>query len=81
LCINNIQNYSEETQIFSNVFTEELIKEALDKKYDIIIEGTMRNPETPLKTAEQLKNAGFRGDRRSFCFYRDFRIQSLSGRS
>jgi adenylate kinase family enzyme len=57
---NNIQNYSKETQIFSNVFTEGLIKEALDKKYDIIIEGTMRNPETPLKTAEQLKNAGFR---------------------
>jgi predicted ABC-type ATPase len=57
---NNIQDYSKETQIFSNVFTEGFIKEALDKKYNIIIEGTMRNPETPLKTAEQLKNAGFR---------------------
>lgn len=44
----NIANYSKETQIFSNVFTEGFINEAIRNKYNVIIEGTMRNPETPL---------------------------------
>lgn len=56
----DIDNFSKETQLFSNVFTEGFIKEAIRKKYNVIIEGTMRNPATPLHTAEQLRNAGFR---------------------
>lgn len=49
--IKNSKTYSEKTQIFSNVFTENLIKEAIKNKYNIIVEGTMRNPQTPLNTA------------------------------
>lgn len=56
----DIENYSTKTQLFSNVFTEGLIQEAIKNKYDVIIEGTMRNPATPLKTAGELKKAGFR---------------------
>jgi Zeta toxin. len=37
-------NYSAKTQIYSNIFTEELIKEAAKNSYNIVIEGTMRNP-------------------------------------
>lgn len=49
--ISNIDLYSKETQIFSNVFTERLIQEAAKNKYNIIIEGTMRNPKIPKDTA------------------------------
>lgn len=52
--------YPAETQIFSNVFTERLIEEAIKRKCNIIIEGTMRNPDVPLKTAQNFKDAGFR---------------------
>lgn len=52
--------YPIETQIFSSVFTEKLIEEAIKRKCNIIIEGTMRNPDVPLKTAQKFKDAGFR---------------------
>ena len=51
--------YPIETQIFSSVFTERLIEEAIKRKCNIIIEGTMRNPDVPLKTAQKFKDAGF----------------------
>ena len=47
--------YPIETQIFSSVFTERLIEEAIKRKCNIIIEGTMRNPDVPLKTAQKFK--------------------------
>lgn len=43
LIANDTENYSSETQIFSNVFTEGFIQEAIKNRYDVIIEGTMRN--------------------------------------
>ena len=47
--------------IFSSVLrTERLIEEAIKRKCNIIIEGTMRNPDVPLKTAQKFKDAGFR---------------------
>jgi len=33
--------------------------EAIKNKYNVIIEGTMRNPNTPLNTAQLLRNNGF----------------------
>ena len=33
---------------------------AIKRKCNIIIEGTMRNPDVPLKTAQKFKDAGFR---------------------
>ncbi|GHT02211.1 hypothetical protein FACS189440_09720 [Bacteroidia bacterium] len=53
-------SYSEKTQIFSNVFTEKLIQEAQKNKFNIIVEGTMRNKNVPLSTAKIFKDAGFR---------------------
>lgn len=58
--IKNPHTYSENTQIFSNLFTEELIKEAIQNKYNIIVEGTMRNPQVPLDTANLFRQNGFR---------------------
>jgi len=49
--VKDVAHYSEKTQIFSSVFTEKLIEEAVKNRFSVIIEGTMRNPETPLKTA------------------------------
>lgn len=53
------ERYSTETQIFSNFFTETLIQEAIIHKYNIIVEGTMRNPEVPLRTALAFRENGF----------------------
>lgn len=44
----------------SVIFTEKLIEETIKRKCNIIIEGTMRNPDVPLKTAQKFKDAGFR---------------------
>lgn len=52
-------NYSGLTQIFSNVFTEGLIEEAIKQKLNVIVEGTMRNPEIPFSTARQFREAGY----------------------
>jgi 2-phosphoglycerate kinase len=52
--------YSENTQIFSNVFTEKLIEEAIKNRFSVIVEGTMRNPDVPLKTATMFKKAGYK---------------------
>lgn len=60
LLIKDPIKYPIETQIFSSVFTEKLIEEAIKSRYNIIIEGTMRNPDVPLKTAKMFKDAGFR---------------------
>ena len=51
--------YSEETQIFSSVFTEKLIEEAIKNRFSVIVEGTMRNPEVPVRTAIMFKEAGY----------------------
>ena len=57
--INNPLSYSKETQIFSNVFTENLIHEAIKNKYNIMVEGTMRNPQVPYNTAKMFKENGY----------------------
>ena len=54
------ERYSTETQIFSNFFTEALIQEAITHRYNIIVEGTMRNADIPLRTALAFKEKGFR---------------------
>ena len=53
-------SYSAETQLFSNFFTEALIQEAITHRYNIIVEGTMRNADIPLRTALAFKEKGFR---------------------
>jgi hypothetical protein len=60
LLLNNIVNYSENTQIFSNTFTGRMIDEAIKNRYSIIVEGTMRNPDVPMTTAAKFRKAGFK---------------------
>jgi hypothetical protein len=55
----DLRHYSERTQIFSNIFTEQLIALAVEDKFNIIVEGTMRNPDVPMKTARVFRGNGF----------------------
>jgi len=55
----DIEHYSERTQSFSNSIVERLIDDLSDKGYNLIIEGTSRNPNTPLKTCIELKQKGY----------------------
>ena len=52
--------YSTETQIFSSVFTEGFIEESIKRKLNVSVEGTMRNPNTPLTTASLFRKNGYR---------------------
>lgn len=47
------------TQAFSSKITEMLIQKASDEKYNLIIEGTFRTANTPLKTLDILKSKGY----------------------
>ena len=47
------------TQAFSGKMTEALIDKLSDKKYNLIIEGTLRTTETPLKTKRLLEDKGY----------------------
>ena len=51
--------FSGRTQPFSNIFTEGLIREAASRRLNIIVEGTMRNPDVPSRTIRMFKDAGF----------------------
>lgn len=48
------------TQPFINAVTERLIDELSTEKYNLIVEGTLRTAEVPLKTAKELKEKGYR---------------------
>lgn len=52
--------FSRETQIFSNVFTEGLIAEAIRNRLSVSVEGTMRRSEVVADTAKQFKKAGYK---------------------
>lgn len=52
--------FSRETQIFSNVFTEGLISEAIRNRLSVSVEGTMRRSEVVADTAKQFKKAGYK---------------------
>ena len=54
------ESYSSETQIFSSVFTEGFIKESIKRRLNVSVEGTMRNPNTPLTTASLFRKNGYR---------------------
>ena len=53
------EHYAERTQDFSNKVVERLINELGSKGYSLIIEGTLRNPEVPIKTCEYLREHGY----------------------
>ena len=47
------------TAKFAGKVTEYLINRAIKEKYNVVIEGTFRTAETPLKTLKELKNNGY----------------------
>jgi UDP-N-acetylglucosamine kinase len=47
------------TQRFSNAVTESLIDRFSADRYNLIIEGTLRNPNVPLGTCHMLKSRGY----------------------
>ncbi len=51
---NDEQNAADLTQKNVNYWTEKLIQEIADRRGSMIIEGTMKNPEVPIRTAEML---------------------------
>lgn len=55
----DIQNMSQRTQSFCNAIVEKLIEELSNKEYNIIVEGTLRNPEVSIKTSKYLASKGY----------------------
>ncbi len=53
------ERFSSETQAFSNLFVEELLKDCAKKRISVSVEGTMKNPEIPLKTANMFRKLGY----------------------
>lgn len=53
------EHYAERTQSFSNRIVEALIKDLGSSGYNLIIEGTLRNPDVPIKTCKYLKSKGY----------------------
>lgn len=49
----------EYTKGFAGKMTEALISKLSDEGYNLIIEGTLRTAETPLKTQQELANKGY----------------------
>ena len=55
----SMEDYPTVTQPFVNMCVERLIDELSDEKYNLIIEGTLRDKNIPLKTASLLKEKGY----------------------
>ncbi|MDY6280825.1 MAG: zeta toxin family protein [Roseburia faecis] len=53
------EHYAERTQKFSNQMVETLISDLSDDGYNLIIEGTLRNPQVPIKTCQEVKTKGY----------------------
>lgn len=58
----DLDNYVERTQSFVNRCIERLISDLSDKGYNMIIEGTLRDPNVPINTCRQLKSKGYIAD-------------------
>jgi UDP-N-acetylglucosamine kinase len=58
----DLDNYVERTQPFVNFCIEKLISNLSDEGYNLIIEGTLRDPDVPLSTCRSLVEKGYRAD-------------------
>ena len=71
-----IKNYGDDsvlyTQKFSNAITEKLIEDLGDKKYNLIVEGTLRTSEVPLKTSRLLHDKGYNTNLSIVCVKPEF---------
>ena len=73
---NLIKTYGDDsvlyTQKFSNTITEKLIEDLGNKKYNLIVEGTLRTSEVPLKTSRLLHDKGFNTNLSIVCVKPEF---------
>ena len=58
----DMENYAERTQFFVNKCIEHLIEDLSDEGYNLIIEGTLRDPDVPISTCRTLVNKGYTAD-------------------
>lgn len=58
--IDDETRYAALTQPFANEMVERCLQKALDQRYPLIVEGTMRNPAVPTRTATLLKAQRYR---------------------
>lgn len=58
----DMEHYAERTQSFSNQVVEALIEDLGGNGYNLIIEGTLRNPDVPIHTCELLQGKGYQAD-------------------
>ena len=56
-----------ETADFAGYVTENILKRAINQKFNLIIEGTFRTTETPINTLRRLKEAFYRTEVRIKC--------------
>ena len=53
------EHYAERTQSFSNKIVETLISDLGSCGYNLVIEGTLRNPDVPINTCKFLQSKGY----------------------
>lgn len=53
------ENFPKYTSDFSNKMVERVIDEAVKNKFNIVVEGTFRNPNVPLNTLSQFAERGY----------------------
>lgn len=58
----DMENYASRTQSFVNQCIERLIDDLSDQGYNLIIEGTLRDPDVPINTCQKLTNKGYKAD-------------------
>ena len=59
ICENDLENMAERTQSFVNKCVERLIDDLSRDGYNLIIEGTLRDPDVPINTCNFLKSRGY----------------------
>ena len=73
---NLIKTYGDDsvlyTQKFSNTITEKLIEDLGNEKYNLIVEGTLRTTEAPLKTSKLLHSKGYSTNLNIVCVKPEF---------
>ncbi len=55
----DVEHYAERTQAFSNRIAELLISDLSDCGYNLVIEGTLRNADIPIRTCRYLQSKGY----------------------
>lgn len=58
----DMENYASRTQSFVNQCIERLIEDLSNQGYNLIIEGTLREPDVPINTCRTLVNKGYKAD-------------------